>query len=156
MNLFAETDSQTLKTYGYQRRQVRGWNGLGRGIGICTLWYMEWLANGDLVYCTGNSTQYSVIIYMWKQSEKKNVYVYIYIYIYIYKITLLYSGNYHNTVNQLYFNNFFKKVGNKPIALDMHSSSKNKSLPSQGILPLERGLDITVSNVLKITLRAAW
>ena len=33
--------------------------------------YMEWLANGDLLYSTGNSTQYSLIIYVGKVSEKE-------------------------------------------------------------------------------------
>ena len=37
-------------------------------IGICTLWHMEWLANGDLLYSTENFTQYSVISYVGKES----------------------------------------------------------------------------------------
>ena len=36
--------------------------------GICTLGYTEGLANGDLMYSTGNSTQYSVIIHV--ESER--------------------------------------------------------------------------------------
>ena len=43
---------------------------LGFEIGICTLRYMEWLANRNLVYSTENSTQYSVIIYVGKGSER--------------------------------------------------------------------------------------
>lgn len=42
----------------------------GVGIGMCELWHMECLANGDLPYSTGNSTQHSGIIYMGKESEK--------------------------------------------------------------------------------------
>ena len=38
----------------------------GFGIGICTLRYVEWLASGALLYSTGISTQYSVIIYVGK------------------------------------------------------------------------------------------
>ena len=34
-------------------------------------WYMEWMLNRDLLYRRGNSTQYSVIIYMGKESEKE-------------------------------------------------------------------------------------
>ena len=30
--------------------QVRGRDGLGVGIGICTLLYMEWMVNGDLLH----------------------------------------------------------------------------------------------------------
>ena len=32
---------------------------------------MERLANGELLYSTGNSTKYSVIIYIGKESEKE-------------------------------------------------------------------------------------
>ena len=42
----------------------------GFGIGICTLRYMEPLAKGGLLYSTENSTPYSVIIYVGKESEK--------------------------------------------------------------------------------------
>ena len=41
------------------------------GTGICTLRYMELLVNGDLLYSTENSIQYSVIIYMGKESERE-------------------------------------------------------------------------------------
>ena len=45
----------------------------------------------------------------WK-NMKKNIYIYIYIYMYNW-ITLLYRGNKHNIVNQLYFNEInFKKL----------------------------------------------
>ena len=61
-----ETDSQTLKTnYGYQRGWVQGGGAYWElGTGIYTLWHMEWLVNRD-------SPQYSVIIYMGKESEKE-------------------------------------------------------------------------------------
>ena len=39
--------------------------------GLCTLWYMECWANGDLLYSTESSTKYSVIIYMGKESERE-------------------------------------------------------------------------------------
>ena len=38
---------------------------------------MEWLANKDLLYSMGNSTQYFVIIYMGKESEKEWMCVYL-------------------------------------------------------------------------------
>ena len=44
-------------------------------IGVCTLKYVEQLAKGDLLYRTENPTQYSVIIYMGKESEWICVYV---------------------------------------------------------------------------------
>ena len=55
-----------------------GW-GMDRGVGIglCTLRYMERLTNGDLLYSTESSTQYSVIIYVGKESEREWMCVYI-------------------------------------------------------------------------------
>ena len=38
---------------------------------ICSLWYMKRLAKGDLLYSAENSTQYSVIIYVGKESERE-------------------------------------------------------------------------------------
>ena len=58
----------------------------GFGIGICTLKYMDHLANRDLLYSTRNSPQYSVITCVGKESE--NGYVYMYDW-----VTLLYSRN---------------------------------------------------------------
>ena len=40
----------------------------GLGIGICTMKYREWLGKKDLLYSTRNSTQYSVILTMIKES----------------------------------------------------------------------------------------
>ena len=68
------------------------------GTGLCTLRYTA--PNGDLLCSTGKSTQYSVIIYMGKESEKERIYNW---------ITLLYSRNYYNIGNQLYFNKSFLK-----------------------------------------------
>ena len=44
---------------------------------ICTLWCMENLANGDLLYSTGYSAQDSVIIYVGKESEREWMCVYV-------------------------------------------------------------------------------
>ena len=46
------------------------------GTGICILWYMEWMVNRDLLYRTGNSTQYSVITCIVKESEAEWICVY--------------------------------------------------------------------------------
>ena len=43
----------------------------GFGMGICTLWSVECLANRDLPYSTGDSPQDSVILYVGKESEKE-------------------------------------------------------------------------------------
>lgn len=37
------------------------------------LWYTEWRTTGDLLYSTANPTQYSVIIYIGRESKKKKV-----------------------------------------------------------------------------------
>ena len=47
------------------------------GAGICTLGIQNDLSNGVLLYNTGNSTQYSVIIYMGKEPEKEWICVYV-------------------------------------------------------------------------------
>ena len=46
---------------------------LGFGNGICTLRYMEQLANGDQLCSTEGSTEYSVIIYVGKKWTYVNV-----------------------------------------------------------------------------------
>ena len=38
---------------------------------------LKWIMNKDLLCSTGNSTQYSVITYMGKESEKEWIYVYV-------------------------------------------------------------------------------
>ena len=43
----------------------------GFGIGIGTLRAREWLATGDPLCRTGKSAQYSVMIYMGKESERE-------------------------------------------------------------------------------------
>ena len=47
------------------------------GTGIGTLLYTEWVVCGDLLYSTGNSTQYSVRTRMGKESEKEQIRVYL-------------------------------------------------------------------------------
>ena len=61
--------------------------------------------NKDLPYSTGNYTQY--VLTTCNKNILKILYIYIDIYIDIYRynwITLLYTWNRQNTVNQLYFN----------------------------------------------------
>ena len=43
------------------------------GIYIYTLIYIKWITNKNLLYSKGNSTQYSVVTYMGKESEKVDI-----------------------------------------------------------------------------------
>ena len=47
----------------------------GVGIDIYTLLYTKQMGNKDLMYSIGKLTQYSVITYMGKESEKEWIYV---------------------------------------------------------------------------------
>ena len=81
MNLFTitETDSQTSKTNLWLPKG-KGWGGGVNqevGINIYTLLYTKQITNKDVLYRTENSTQYSVITYMGKESEKEWIYVYV-------------------------------------------------------------------------------
>ena len=46
------------------------------GTAMCTLWHIEWMVKGKLLYSTGKSTQYPVMTYTGKESEKKWISVY--------------------------------------------------------------------------------
>ena len=46
------------------------------GTGIDTLLYTKSICNKNLVYSTGKSTQYSLMVYMGIESEKERIYVY--------------------------------------------------------------------------------
>ena len=57
------------------------------------------------VYSTENSTQYSVIIYVGKELQRKWTYVCVCVCVCVcITESLLYSRNFHRIVNQLYFN----------------------------------------------------
>ena len=74
MNLLAEQkQTHRLKTNLWLPKWTSGGGGMdwGFGIGIHTRWYIEWLATGILLYSTENSTQYFVIIYVGKESERQ-------------------------------------------------------------------------------------
>ena len=47
------------------------------GIDMYTLQYMKQITNKNQLYNTGNSTQYSVITYLGKESKKEWIYVYV-------------------------------------------------------------------------------
>ena len=63
-----------MVTKGERWREGLDW---GVRTGICTLLYVQQMVNGELLYRTGNSTQYSVITYMEKESEKEWMCVYV-------------------------------------------------------------------------------
>ena len=50
------------------------------GLNIYTLLYIKYITNKDLLYSTGNYTQYFVITYKGKESEKEKIYIHTYIY----------------------------------------------------------------------------
>ena len=85
MNLFIKqkwTHRLRTQTYDYQRRKVVGAEiDQEFGIKIYTLLYIKKIINKDLLYSTENSTQYSVITYVGKESEKEWIYIYIYMYV---------------------------------------------------------------------------
>ena len=59
--------------------EMRGRTNEEFGIKIYTLLYIKQITNKDLLYSTGNNTQYLVITYNGKKS-KKRVYIYVYMY----------------------------------------------------------------------------
>ena len=44
-------------------------------------WYIKQINNKDLQYSTGNSIQYLVITYNWRESKEKNMYIFIHTYV---------------------------------------------------------------------------
>ena len=73
MNLFTKqkwSHRCRIQTYGYQWGRRRGIN-WEIWTDIHTLLYIKQIANKDLLYGTGNSTQYSVMTYMGKESKKE-------------------------------------------------------------------------------------
>ena len=83
------------------------WCAAVHGIAESQTWLSNWtviykIDNKDLLYSTGNYTQYFVITYNGRECPKKTICRYRDIDMYSW-ITLLYIRNQHN-VNQLYFN----------------------------------------------------
>ena len=73
------------------------------GVSRGKLLHVKWLSNEVLLYSTGNYIQSLGIDHDGRYYEKRNVYTYVW-------VTLLDSRNWHNIVNQLYFDKkFFEK-----------------------------------------------
>ena len=72
MNLYTkqkQTHRHRKQTYGYKRGKRRGGINQDLGINIYTLLYIKQITNKDLLYSTGNYTQYFVITYEGKESK---------------------------------------------------------------------------------------
>ena len=81
MNLFTKQKQShrcRKQTYGYQGGKA-GVGGINWeiGIDIYTILYIKQITNKNLLYSTGNSTQYSVMTYMGIESKKEWIYVYV-------------------------------------------------------------------------------
>ena len=79
MNLFTkqkQNHSCRKQSYGYPKGTGGGisWE---TGIDIYTLLHIKQVTNKDLLYRIGNSTQFSVMAYMGKESKKERIYVYV-------------------------------------------------------------------------------
>ena len=80
MNLFTKQKSShrcRKQIYGYQGGKGQGGINWEIGIGIYTLLYIKQITNKNLLYSTGNSTQYSIMTYMGKESTKEWIYDYV-------------------------------------------------------------------------------
>ena len=79
MNLFTkqkQSHRYRKQTYGYQgaRGEQINWEIV---IHIYTLLYIKQITNKNLLYITGNSTKYSVMTYIGKESKKEWIYAYV-------------------------------------------------------------------------------
>ena len=79
LNYETATNSQTQKTNLWlpKGKGVGGGKNQEVGININTLLYIKQISSKDLLYSTGNSTQYSIITYIGKEYEKEERYVYV-------------------------------------------------------------------------------
>ena len=99
------------QTHRHRKRtcgcQGGGWlrrEGLGFEIGRYKLLYIGWI-NSNILYTTGNYIQHSMISHDGKE------------YLYVYnQLTLIYSRDGHNIVNQLHFN-YKKEIIKKKIVI---------------------------------------
>ena len=69
-------DSDIEDNYGYQG-EMEGEMNQEFEINLYTLLYIKQITNKGLLYRTGNSTQYSLII-KWEKNLEKNGYLYLY------------------------------------------------------------------------------
>ena len=70
-----ETHRLEEQTCGCQVGEERSGMDRESGVNRCKLLHLEWKSSEILLYSTGNSTQYSVVTYMGKESEQEWIYV---------------------------------------------------------------------------------
>ena len=101
-----QTHRHREHTCGWPRGREREWE---FRFGRCRLLHLEWISSEVLLYSTGNSillgTLFSLSILWWNIVWKKDC-------IPMY-VTLLYSINWYNTVNHLYFKTKWKNFLNR-------------------------------------------
>ena len=68
-----QTHKHRKQTYGYQREKSGGRINQEFGINIHTLLYVTYIINEDLLLSTGNYTQYFVVTYEGKKSDKEYI-----------------------------------------------------------------------------------
>ena len=76
------------------------------GMDRCTLLYLKWIANKDLLYSTGNSTQYYVADWMGEEFRGEQLHVHVWVSPFAVHVKLLFFffffiENYYNIVNGL-------------------------------------------------------
>ena len=81
--------------------------------------HLEWISNELLLYSTGNYIQ--ILGQTMMEDNMRKIYIHMYDW-----VTMLYSRNWHNTVNQLYSNK------NKILKIKINLKNKKKQ-PSQDI-----------------------
>ena len=72
-NRVTDVENKLMVTRGEGEEEIN-WE---IGIDIYTLLYTKQVTNKDLLYSTGNSTQYSVMSYMEKNLKKEWIYVHV-------------------------------------------------------------------------------
>jgi len=105
MNLFAE-QKQTRRVWKHMvTKEDGGGGGIDRGLGLAYAHWGLW-NNWPMGTCCRAQRTLPNILWssVWEKNVKENGCVYMYNW-----ITLLYSRNYHNIVNQLYCNKTLKK-----------------------------------------------
>ena len=101
---------------------------------ICTLWCVEWLANRNLLYSTGSSIRYYVMVCVGKD-WKKNECVYMYNW-----IALLYSRNHYKLHKSTIFQKNFFKWKKKHLLISYLCQTLEAGIPERlGCSPCSKG-----------------
>ena len=71
-----------------------------KSLDMCTLLYLKWITNKDLLYSTGNSAECYVVAWMGGEFGGE----WIHVFVFVCKAPCCLPENYHNTANWLYSN----------------------------------------------------